>query len=82
MDSIGTALTRQATNVKTSLAFAVQHTARGTKEAQDVELNGEMLPREHEFRQLGIRVRMHPKRGTGPLLMKRVHKAQAALQKS
>ena len=55
-----TTLTGQEINVKRSLAFAVQHTARGTKEAQDVELNGETLPKEHEFRQLGIGLRMHP----------------------
>ena len=40
-----------------------------------MELNGETLPREHEFRQLGIGVRMHPKRGTGPVLTKRVQVA-------
>ena len=41
-----------------------------------------MPQRYHEFRQPGIRVRMHPKRGTGPLLTKRVHEAQMALKKS
>ena len=45
-----TALTGQEMNVKKLLAFAVQHTARGTREAQDVDLNGETLPREHEFK--------------------------------
>ena len=67
-----TTLTGQEINVKKSLAFAVEHTGPATREAQDVELNGETLPREHEFRQLGIGVRMHPKRGAGPLLTKRV----------
>ena len=59
-------------NVKKSLAFAVRHKARGMREAPDVELNSETLPREHEFRQLGIAVCMHPKRGTGSLLTKPV----------
>ena len=77
-----TTLTGQEINGKKSLAFAVQHTARGTQEARDVELNGETLPKEHELRQLGIGVRMHPKRGRGPLLTKRVQEAQAALEKS
>ena len=76
-----TTLTRQEINVKKSLAFAVQHTARGTRKAQGVELNGETLPREHEFRQLGIGVLMHPKRGTGPLLTKRVQEAQTSIEK-
>ena len=65
-----------------SLTFGVQHRARGTKEPQSVELNGEQPPQRHEFRQLGIGVRMHPKRGTGPLLTKRVQEAQTALKKS
>ena len=77
-----TTLTGQGINVKKSPAFAVQHTARGTGKAQDVELNGETLPHDHEFRQLGIGMRMHPKRGTGPLLTKRVQEAQTALKKS
>ena len=77
-----TTLTRHEKNMKKSMAFGVQHKAWGTKEAPDVELNGETLPQQHEFRQLGIRVRMHPKRGTGPLLTKRVQKAQTALKKS
>ena len=70
-----TTLIGQEINAKKSLAFAMQHTARGTREAQDVELNGETLSKDHEFRQLGIGVRMHPKRGTGPLLTKRVQEA-------
>ena len=65
-----------------SLTFGVQHRARGTKEPQSVELNGEQPPQRHEFRQLGMRVRMHPKRGTSPLLTKRVQEAQTALKKS
>ena len=68
--------------MKKSPAFAVQHTACGTREAQDVELNGETLPRQHDFRQLAIGVCMHPKRGTGPLLTKRVQEAPPALKKS
>ena len=65
-------LTGQEINAKKSPTFAVQHKARGTKEAQSVELNGESLPHHHEFRHLGIGVHMHPKRGTGPMLTKRV----------
>ena len=64
-----------------SLTFAVQHKAWGTKEAQSVELNGEKLPHHHEFKQLGIGVRMHPKRGTSPLLTTRVQEALTALKK-
>ena len=73
-----TIVTGQEIKVKKSLAFAMQHTAR---EAQDVELNGETLPQEHEFKQWGTGVRMHPKRGTGPLLTKRVQEARTILKK-
>ena len=46
------------------------------------ELDGEQLPVQCEFRQLGVGVRTTPKRGTWPLMEKRMESAKKALRKA
>ena len=56
--------------------------AGGSAQPLRAELDGEQLPVQCEFRQLGVGVRTTPKRGTGPLMEKRMESAKKALRKA
>ena len=75
-------LTGQEVNASKSLAFAAAHSARGPPTALEATLDGVRIPTQQEFRQLGVGVRTVPRRGTGPLLHKRITEGKAALRKT
>ena len=75
-------LTGQEINVKKSMVFGVERATGGAAQPLRTELNGESLPVQHEFRQLGVGVRTKPKRGTGPMLADRIESVKKALRKA
>ena len=74
-------LTGQEINVKKSMLFGVRGLRGTTAPPLRAELNGEALPVQHEFRQLGVGVRTTITKGTGPLLEARMDSAKQALRK-
>ena len=74
-------LTGQEINVKKSMLFGVQGPRGTAAPPLRVELNGEALPVQHEFRQLCVGVRTTITKGTGPLLEARMDSAKQALRK-
>ena len=75
-------LTRQEIHVKKSMVFGVGRVTGSSAQPLQAELDGEQLPVQREFRQLGVGVRTTPKRGTGPLLQKRMESTKKALRKA
>ena len=75
-------LTGQEINVKKSMVFGVGQVMGRSAQPLRAELDGEQLPVQREFRQLGMGVRTAPKRGTGPLMEKRMESAKKALRKA
>ena len=69
-------------NASKSLAFATAHSARKRPSTLEATLDGVRIPTQKEFRQLGVGVRTVPRRGTGPLLHKRIYEGKAALRKT
>ena len=75
-------LTGQEVNASKSLAFAAAHSARRPPTTLEATLDGVRIPTQQEFGQLGVGVRTVPRRGTGPLLHKRIKEGKAALRKT
>ena len=75
-------LTGQEVNASKSLAFGAAHSARGPPTAPEATLDGVRIPTQQEFRRLGVGVRTVPRRGTGPLLHKRIKEGKVALRKT
>ena len=75
-------LTSQEINAKKSLAFSATNSASGKPEAIEAALDGVLMPVQQEFRQLGVGVRTVPRRGTGPLLQRRIGEGKTALKKA
>ena len=75
-------VTGQQVNGKKSLAFLATSKARRKPEALEATLDGVQMPVQQEFRQLGIGVRTVPRRGTGPLLQRRIEEAKKAPKKT
>ena len=75
-------LTAQEVNATKSLAFTAAHLARKRPSMLEATLDGVRIPTQQEFRQLGVGVRTVPRRGTGPLLHKRIAEGKAALRKT
>ena len=75
-------LTGQEVNASKSLAFTVAHSARKRPSMLEATLDGVRIPTQQEFKQLGVGVRTVPRRGTGPLLHKRIKEGKAALRKT
>ena len=74
-------LTGQEINVKKSMLFGVRGPQGTNAPPLQAELNGEALPVQHEFRQLGVGVRTTITKGTRPLLEARMDSAKQALRK-
>ena len=75
-------LTGQEVNAKKSLAFSATNKARRKPEAPEATLDGVRMPVRQEFRQMGVGVRTMPRRGTGPLLQRRIGEAKQAMKKT
>ena len=75
-------LTGQEVNAKKSLAFSATNKVRRKPEPLEATLDGVQMPVQQEFRQLGVGVRTQPRRGTSPLLERRIGEAKKALKKT
>ena len=75
-------LTGQEVNAKQLLAFSATNRLRRKPEPLEVTLDGVRMPAQQEFRRLGVGVRTMPRRGTGPLLQRRIGEAKKALKKT
>ena len=73
-------LTGQEINEKKSMLFGVRGSRGTTAPPLRAELNGEALPVQNEFRQLGVGVRTTITKGTGPQLEARMDSAKQALR--
>ena len=75
-------LTGQEVNTKKSLAFSATSSAHKKPKALEATLDGVLMPLQQEFRQLGVGVRTVPRRGTGPLLQRRIKEGKTAPRKT
>ena len=69
-------LTGEEVNAKKSLAFSVTSLVRRKPEEPEATLDGVQMPVQQEFRQLAVGVCTVPRRGTGPLLQRRIAEAK------
>ena len=75
-------LTGQELNAKKLFAFSATSSARKKPEALEAALDGVLMPVQQEFRQLGVGVHTVPRRGTGPLLHRRIKEGKTAPKKT
>ena len=72
----------QEVNAKKLLAFSATSKVRRKPQPLEATLDGVQMPAHQEFRRLGVGVRTMPRRGTGPVLQRRVGEAKKALKKT